>query len=578
MGKGTDKLYITHSEWASSDAYSASAGAGVRADTSQHASFKRLPFNFCALSLQPFTTPVCTAEGIIFDHENILRWLLKHDTNPTNGKPLKQQDLIKLHFAKNDGDEYVDPVTFKVFTDNTHIVAIRHGESANVFAYDTVERLNIKPKMWRDLVSDEEFSRKDMITLQDPQNVESRNLTSFKYLKDGEDAGIPKEEASINTASLGSAADLKIMKAKEAVAKARAERANATSQNGKSLSTSTSANPAKKTTSTSQSSKSTIPYNATRHTTGQAAASFTSTGLTPHTSNALATMTDEEYILKPRRVKHKGYVRLSTTVGPLTLELNPEHAPKAVWNFVKLAQKGYYNGIIFHRNIRNFMIQSGDPTGTGRGGTSIWGKNFNDELEGPLKHDKRGVLSMANKGKNTNSSQFFITYRPASHLDHKHTIFGRVVEDDDGGDSSMETLKRLENAPVDSTDRPKDEIKIVEATVLIDPFDEFWKQKNQAERTEKDKSERKAAAAADEGSLDVDEDRTTWTGKRIRDDGMVDPGGGTGQVGKYLKTSLARYGNDEDEIVEFVDDEPEEPVRKKAKGGGGGGFGNFDSW
>ncbi|OAP62742.1 hypothetical protein AYL99_01969 [Fonsecaea erecta] len=565
---------ITHSEWASSDAYSASAGAGVRADTSHHAAFKRLPFNFCALSLQPFTTPVCTAEGIIFDHENILRWLLKHDTNPTDGKPLKQQDLIKLHFAKNDAGEYVDPVTFKVFTDNTHIVAIRHGDEANVFAYDTVERLNIKPKMWRDLVSDEEFSRKDIITLQDPQNVESRNLTSFKYLKDGEDTGIPKEEASINTASLGSAADLKIMKAKEAVAKARAERANAVSQNGKSSSTSMSANSVKKTSSVSQSSKP-VPYNATRHTTGQAAASFTSTGLTPHTSNALATMTDEEYILKPRRVKHKGYVRLSTTLGPLTLELNPEYAPKAVWNFIKLARKGYYNGVIFHRNIRNFMIQSGDPTGTGRGGTSIWGKNFNDELEGPLKHDRRGVLSMANKGKNTNSSQFFITYRPASHLDHKHTIFGRVAEDDeDGGATSLETLKRLENAPVDSTDRPKDEIRIVEATVLIDPFEEFWKQKNQAERTEKEKSERKAAAA-DEGSLDVDEDRTTWTGKRLRNDGTVESGGGTAQVGKYLKAS--RPHEDEDEIVEFVDDEPAEPVRKKAKGGGGG-FGNFDSW
>ncbi|KIW90994.1 uncharacterized protein Z519_08777 [Cladophialophora bantiana CBS 173.52] len=581
MGKGTDKLYITHSEWASSDAYSASAGAGVRTDTSHHAAFKRLPFNFCALSLQPFSTPVCTPEGIIFDHENILRWLLKHDTNPTNGKPLKQQDLIKLNFAKNDSDEYVDPVTFKVFTDNTHIVAVRHGDSANVFAYDTVERLNIKAKMWRDLVSDEEFSRKDMISLQDPQNIESRNLSSFKYLKDGEDSGIPKEEASINTASLGSAADLKIMKAKQAVAKARAERANVPLQEDKSLSTSMSRNPVKKTTSTAQSSKP-APYNATRHTTGQAAASFTSTGLTPHTSNALATMTDEEYILKPRRVKHKGYVRLSTTLGPLTLELNPEYAPKAVWNFIKLAQKGYYNGIIFHRNIRNFMIQSGDPTGTGRGGTSIWSKPFNDELEGPLKHDKRGVLSMANKGKNTNSSQFFITYRPAGHLDHKHTIFGRVVENDDN--QSMETLKRLENAPVDSSDRPKEEIKILDAVVLIDPFEEFWKQKNEAEQGEKEKSERRAERGLGRGGGGVDEDRTTWTGKRIRDDGTVDSGSAPGQVGKYLRASeLVKQGKsndneEEDEIIEFVDNVPEEPVRKKLKGGVRGGFGNFDSW
>lgn len=531
----------------------------MRADTSGHASFKRLPYNFCSLSLQPFTTPVCTSDGTTFDHENIIRWLLKHDTNPTNGKSLKQQDLIKLNFAKNDSGEYVDPVTYKVFTDNTHIVGVRHGDSANVFAYDTVERLNIKAKMWRDLVSDEEFSRKDIITLQDPQNIESRNLSTFKYLKDGEDAGIPKEEASINAASLGSAADLKIMKAKEAVAKARAERANAqlASQKEKGL----SANPAKKTAAVASSKP--TPYNATRHTTGLAAASFTSTGVTPHTSAALALMSDEEYLLKRGRVKEKGYVRLSTTVGDLNLELYPEWAPKAVWNFVRLVQKGYYNGIIFHRNIRNFMIQSGDPTGTGRGGSSIWGKNFEDEIEGPLKHDKRGVVSMANKGKNTNSSQFFITYRPTGHLDRKHTIFAHV-DNDDG--TSFDVLKRLEETPVDADDRPKTEIKIIEAVVLIDPFEEFWKRKQEKEQTDKEKEERKK------------EDRTTWTGKRIRADGTVDRGDSDAGVGKYLKAAMTRNhqaDDEEDEIVEFID-EPEEPVRKKTKGGGG--FGNFDNW
>ncbi|KIX08484.1 uncharacterized protein Z518_03140 [Rhinocladiella mackenziei CBS 650.93] len=561
MGKGTDKLYITHSEWASSDAYSASAGAGVHADTSGHAAFKRLPFSFCALSLQPFHTPVCSAEGTIFDHENIIRWLLKHDTNPTNGKPLKQQDLIKLNFAKNDSGEYVDPVTFKAFTDNTHIVAIRHGGSANVFAYDTVERLNIKAKMWRDLVSDEEFSRKDLITLQDPQDLASRNLGSFKYLKDGEDSGIPKEEASINSASLGSAADLKIIKAKEIVAKARADRANAQSITKKEKSQ--TSNPVGKASATTTSSKPT-PYNATRHTTGLAAASLTSTGLTPHTSAALALMSDEEYLLRRGRVKEKGYVRLSTTVGDLNLELCPEYAPKAVWNFVRLAQKGYYRGITFHRNIRNFMIQTGDPTGTGRGGTSIWGQNFEDEIEGPLKHDKRGIVSMANKGKNTNSSQFFITYRAVSHLDRKHTIFGQIVEDDD---ESVAVLKKLEDIPVDSHDRPTTEIKIIEAVVFIDPFEEFWKKKNEAEQVKEEKER------------NFSDNRTTWTGKRIRNDGTVDAETGS-EVGRYLKANMAKTKTatdegDDDEIVEFLDG-PEEPVRKKAKGGGG--FGNFDGW
>jgi peptidyl-prolyl cis-trans isomerase-like 2 len=562
MGKGTDKLYITHSEWASSDAYSASAGSGVKQSTGAHASFKRLPFTFCALSLQPFKTPVCTADGLIFDHENIIRWLMTHDTNPVNGEPLKNSDLIKLQFAKNDAGEYVDPVTFKVFTDNTHIAAIRHGDSANAFAYDTIERLNIKAKMWRDLVSDEEFSRKDIITLQDPQNLESRDLSSFQYLKDGEDNNVEKEAASINTAAMGSSA--KILKAKEAVARARAERATGQTTSAPKSSTALTkpTNGTKPTTSASFTPKAT-PYNASHHTTGLAAASLTSTGLTPHTSAALAILSDEEYLLKPRRIKEKGYVRLSTTHGDLTVELLPEHAPKAVWNFVRLAQKGHYNGIIFHRNIRNFMIQGGDPTGTGRGGTSIWGKNFEDEFDGPLKHDSRGVMSMANKGKNTNTSQFFITYRPAAHLDRKHTIFGKVV----GG---LDVLQKLEDVPVDESKRPKEDVQILEAVVFVDPFEEFWKKRREAEDGEKEKEERKKETDGDE--------KTTWTGKRIRQDGTMqgDSGGG---VGKYLKAAMADQRNSgADEVIEVIEEDVgiEEPVKKKAKSSSG--FGNFDSW
>jgi peptidyl-prolyl cis-trans isomerase-like protein 2 len=110
-------------------------------------------------------------------------------------------------------------------------------------------------------------------------------------------------------------------------------------------------------------------------------------------------------MLKRGRIKAKGYARLDTTAGHLNVELYPEYAPKAVWNFIQLAKKGYYKDVTFHRNIKGFMLQGGDPTGTGRGGESIWGKYFADEFEGPLKHDGRGTLSMANKGKNTNSSQ-----------------------------------------------------------------------------------------------------------------------------------------------------------------------------
>lgn len=110
MGKGTDKLYITHSEWSSSDAFSASvgAGAGSRAQRAVGANFRRLPFNFCAASLQPFKNPVCTPQGTIFDVEIISAWLEKNNTNPVNGKPLDAKDLIKLNFARN-ADAQADP-------------------------------------------------------------------------------------------------------------------------------------------------------------------------------------------------------------------------------------------------------------------------------------------------------------------------------------------------------------------------------------------------------------------------------------------------------------------------------------
>ena len=297
---------------------------------------------------------------MIFDLTNILPWLKKHGTNPVDGSPLKSSELIKLKFAKNEDGEYVDPVTYKVFTDNTHIVALR--TTGNVFAYDTVERLNIKAKMWRDLVDDTEFGRADIITLQDPQNVAARDLSGFKYLQEGGSALTAAQEkergASVNLSALGSSA--KVLKAKEAVERARKERSDpnrnpalvankavavrgdASASNGRS----------------SAPSARVAPYNAAQHTTGKAAASFTSTGLTPHTSGERALLTDEEYMLKPRRVKNKGYARIQTSLGDLNVELQTEYAPKAVWNFVQLAKSGYYKGLVFHRNIRNFMVGS----------------------------------------------------------------------------------------------------------------------------------------------------------------------------------------------------------------------------
>ena len=118
-------------------------------------------------------------------------------------------------------------------------------------------------------------------------------------------------------------------------------------------------------------------------------------------------------------------VKLETSRGDIELELYAEHAPKTVNNFVFLINDSFYDGVTFHRVIDNFMVQGGDPDGTGRGGP---GYRFEDELVGnPLKHESK-VISMANAGPNTNGSQFFITHLPTPHLDGKHTVFGKVTQ------------------------------------------------------------------------------------------------------------------------------------------------------
>ena len=147
---------------------------------------------------------------------------------------------------------------------------------------------------------------------------------------------------------------------------------------------------------------------------------------------------------------------IETNVGTIEIKLFNEDAPKTVANFVKLANEGFYDGIIFHRVIPDFMVQTGDPTGTGRGGP---GYKFKDEFSPNLRHDKPGVLSMANSGPNTNGSQFFITEVPTPWLDNKHSVFGEVI----GG---MDVVKKIAGAERDARDKPREEIKMVKVTIL----------------------------------------------------------------------------------------------------------------
>ncbi|KAL6215285.1 hypothetical protein ACLB2K_014716 [Fragaria x ananassa] len=172
------------------------------------------------------------------------------------------------------------------------------------------------------------------------------------------------------------------------------------------------------------------------------------------------------YVLEPPT---RGKVVLQTTHGPLDIELWPKEAPKAARNFVQLCLEGYYDNTIFHRIIKGFLVQGGDPTGTGEGGESIYGGPFSDELHSRLRFKHRGLVACANANKsNTNGSQFFMNLDRSDWLDKKHTIFGKVTGD------SIYNLVRLGEIETNKDDRPLDPPpRILSVEVLWNPFDDI---------------------------------------------------------------------------------------------------------
>ncbi|CAE6443424.1 unnamed protein product [Rhizoctonia solani] len=175
-------------------------------------------------------------------------------------------------------------------------------------------------------------------------------------------------------------------------------------------------------------------------------------------------------------------VTLHTSLGDLKIEVFCEAVPKAAENFLALCASGAYDGCIFHRNIKGFMIQTGDPTGTGKGGQSIWGKPFGDEIRATLKFNARGIVAMANSGPDTNKAQFFFTYAKQSHLDAKYTIFGKVI---DGADTTLDAMERV---AVNEKNRPLHEIKInsdFSACIFVDGVEvEYFEPKTKWDESE----------------------------------------------------------------------------------------------
>uniref|UniRef100_A0A672QKW7 PPIase cyclophilin-type domain-containing protein n=1 Tax=Sinocyclocheilus grahami TaxID=75366 RepID=A0A672QKW7_SINGR len=438
--------------------------------------------------------------------------------------------------------KYHCPVLYTVFTNNSHIVA--NKVTGNVFSYEAVEQLNIKTKSYKDLLTDEPFTRQDLITLQvtgtdsciaggdisfcpfisqDPTNLDKFNVSNFFHVKNNMKVLDPDEEKAKQDPSY----HLKStnLETRETLAELYRD------YKGDELLASTMKEPE---------AKKTDKLNAAHYSTGRVSASFTSTAMAPATTHEADAISDDA--VRYQYVKKKGYVRLQTNKGDLNVELHCDKVPKAGENFIKLCKKGYYDGTIFHRSIRNFMIQGGDPTGTGTGGESYWGKPFKDEFRPNLSHTGRGILSMANSGPNTNKSQFFITFRSCTYLDRKHTVFGRVV----GG---LETLTAMENVESDpKTDKPKSEIKLLSTTVFVDPYEEADAQVSICE-------EERAQTSAS-----VNKAKTEDKPKTFR------PG-----VGKYINMTATKHSHPDG-------DKPSTSEAPAKKPKGRTGLGDFSSW
>ncbi|CAK5264546.1 unnamed protein product [Mycena citricolor] len=535
MGHGnSNKLYITHAEHSGQfGSHSSSIGYKQKAEAPHPASIT--PFDCCAISFQPFSHPVCARNedgtGTVFDLVNIIPWLKQHNnTHPITKAPLNPTDLITLHYSrKESSNELHDPISFKLFSQHSHIVAI--STTGNVFLAESI-------KGGRDLISDVpykkfvsslkhsgtklNFLREDVITLQNPHDLPSVSIAAAKSV------------------------------------------ATAAPENDKKAMAPPSVIPVK--------AKAEVPWNVSPYSNGLPGASLTSTSVDPTANVSSKLVWDEEELMfedisnplkgkgKEKDVgKRRAYVRVITNLGgsSLNLELFCDKAPKTCYNFLMLAKAGKYNDCLFHRLVPGFMVQTGDPTGTGSGGSSYWGTPFRDEydLKNAARHDSRGTLAMANKGAGTNGSQWYLTFKPCPHLDKKHTVFGKLV----GGEDVLDAIEKV--GVKEGGSRPLKPIRITEVVIYQDPFEEY---KTRLAKKLARKKEAEQGAPADKPVVKQG-DGVNWFGVKVGSESapVVAAEGG---VGKYLGLKRSQ------ETTAFDQSGAEGKKKRKI------GFGSFDSW
>eukprot|EP00629_Pelagomonadales_sp_RCC1024_P000624 CAMPEP_0119281320 /NCGR_PEP_ID=MMETSP1329-20130426/24473_1 /TAXON_ID=114041 /ORGANISM="Genus nov. species nov., Strain RCC1024" /LENGTH=548 /DNA_ID=CAMNT_0007281929 /DNA_START=190 /DNA_END=1833 /DNA_ORIENTATION=- len=472
MGKNQhskDRMFVTATEHA--------RGEGGYKKKVERGMTGALPFESCALTLLPFQHPCCARDGILFDALALLPFAKARGRSPATGAPLAVKDVIRLKMAKNMDGQWHCPVTCKVFTNHSRVCAV--ATTGNVYSYEAVKELCLKrPPPLLDLLDSTPFKKEDLIMLHDPDDkelVKKRDLSSFWHLaeeraKRAAQINGSKPEDHIKT----NAGDQAVLKEARRNVAARDEKRLALEAERLKASLAPDRPENKGLTAAflrcCQLGATTAEVTGgSLLTSGATSGSFTSSALTVSTTAALRPATRDE--LQQARWKllrglgKKGYCRLVTSHGDLNVEVHCDMVPRAAENFLGLCAAGYYDGAPFHRVVKHFVAQGGDPTGLGTGGESLWGARFADEFDSRLVHDQRGVLAYANDGKDRNRSQFYCTFKSCQHLDNKHTVFGRLV----GG---QDTLAKIERVAVDESDdhRPKgDGVKILSTAVFVDP-------------------------------------------------------------------------------------------------------------
>ncbi|EAN32863.2 Cyclophilin type peptidyl-prolyl cis-trans isomerase/CLD family protein [Theileria parva strain Muguga] len=467
-----DKLYLLPSELAL-----------TQAPVKSNRPAELVPLDSCFLTLLPFSNPFCTIDGHIFDHDKIKEFVISHGVNPVNGAKLALDDLFPIYFSKDQSGHFQCPLSLKRFTPSSHIVAVK--PSGNVYSYNTLKEVAKKEQdgLMHDPITGVGFLKNDIITIQDPHNTALRTISTFKHINSYFKPKTTNSRDKINPPQ----SDLK--------------HTNSDTNTETKSDTDTKSDP--KPTLLEEHLKIFKPSKPSyrpKHelfTTGSQAASFTSTAVAPSYKVEFRDKTVFELRLPlydyVKKMKRKGYVKLVTTDGDLNLLLHTDRVPLTCDNFLQHCEDKYYDGCEFFRCVQDFMIQTGDPTNTGLGGESsfyrrnklnspdnsqVIPKYLTDEFDNTLYHVGIGVVSMANKGKNTNGSQFFITFNTCEHLDNRHSVFGKVV----GG---LEILKKWNNLKVNDEERPLNPPKIVNTIVYSNPFEEAKIQLDKQKELEK---------------------------------------------------------------------------------------------